>query len=139
MKKILLGLTILILISGCSSIVKDDGKVKSTKIAEIKTKLDNKETFVFTVGSDTCPACKPIEIVIQEFNNKDREVFYIDNSLEEKGTAKAFGDEYLDGSLSATPTTYFIAKGEVVKRLEGAISLEDFISTYNELIEVKGE
>ncbi|MDD3392869.1 MAG: thioredoxin family protein [Bacilli bacterium] len=109
MKKILtmLLLMIILLITGCSN--------KLTTYEEItlddyKQMIENKETFIFYIGSHNCSHCKlysvKINDVIEEYQVK---VYYLD-------IADMSDDELSDFqslvTYSGTPTTIFVSEGK---------------------------
>ena len=66
MKKILLILMSLFLITGC-------GKREYTQLTynDLETKLNNKDDFVLVIGSATCVACDTYEKTMQDVMTKN--------------------------------------------------------------------
>lgn len=134
MKKILLGLAVLLLvITGCS--VKDPVTYKEP--AEIIARFDNNETFAFVIGDATCPACQSyLAGTVKEFQSKDGVTLeYIDLDKLDESSMELAGElvkkeKYLDGEFSVTPTTYFVVEGKVVEVSEGAVNYETLSSNY---------
>ena len=124
MKKILICL-ITILLVGC-------GKYEYTEInyEQLKQKLDNKDTFVLLLGSDTCSACASYETTMAKvMKDKKVEIFYVNlHSLSEEDYSKI----YSKFVVTSTPTTIFIKDGEetsTYNRIVGAAKYEDVIES----------
>lgn len=124
MKKILICL-ITILLVGC-------GKYEYTEInyEQLKQKLDNKDTFVLLLGSDTCSACASYETTMAKVMKDTKvEIFYVNlHSLSEEDYSKI----YSKFVVTSTPTTIFIKDGEetsTYNRIVGAAKYEDVIES----------
>lgn len=144
MKKLLGILVILLALTGCSSLILGDSVnfVTPDKIIE---KFDKGETFAFVIGDATCGFCKQYrETTLEEFKKeKDIELDYIDlNILTKSETDDAIKlvneENYLNGDFSATPTTYFVVEGKVVKVLAGAVGYDKLAEGYK-LVEITTE
>lgn len=149
MKKtmIILGVMMLVLVTGCSQLVVDapneaDGSgIKVEDIAnslspeEVMAKIDNKESFAFVIGNDGCPACQAYKIQLKEFYEKeDIKLDYI--NLDDKTDMKKMEEllvEKLDADVSkgiSTPTTYFIVEGVPNEPVIGPISADEMTTKY---------
>lgn len=108
MKKILLVVTLLFCIVGLTGCNKYRTYTELS-FDSLQTKLDNKESFVLVIGSNTCSACamykKTMEEVIKDYQV---EIFYLDNDkLTEEQSSKIYSKYVITG----TPTTIFIENG----------------------------
>lgn len=129
MKKILLILMSLFLITGC-------GKREYTQLTynDLETKLNNKDNFVLVIGSATCVACDTYEKTMQDVMTKnDIEIFFLDlNALTDEEATKV----YSKFVYSYTPTTIFIKDGEETdthNRIVGAGEYDDVLSKLEKL------
>ena len=89
MKKILICISILaLLLVGCGK----KGSYVGISYSELETKLNNKESFVFVIGSDTCSACMHYEPIMEKVTKDEGiDIFFIDlNSLSEEENAKIY-------------------------------------------------
>ena len=137
-KKILVLGVLLLIITGCSSLVVED-PVFYVKADNITTKMENKDTFAFVIGDETCPACNAFMSGAQTQLKKEEGVAlsYIDmdklNDSEMSELATLVNGK-LNGDFGATPTTYFVVEGKVEKVLVGAASYEELSEEYNKYI-----
>lgn len=129
MKKILLFLIGLFLITGC-------GQRNYTQLsyAELETKLNNKEDFVLVIGSSTCVACEDYEETMKDIMTKnDIEIFFLDlNALTDEENTKAYSKFH----VNSTPTTIFIKEGEetsTYNRIVGAGEYNDVLDKLQQL------
>lgn len=136
MKKILVVVALLSLIlTGCNT----KKNLIEINYDELRTKIENKESFVLYVGSSECSHCsdfKPIlEKVITE-NNLD--VYYINMANLSKSKYNAVLDK-IDGN--GTPTTVYLKNGKTKSspRISGARDYETIIEFFKELNLIKGE
>ena len=124
MKKLLICLMTILLV-GC-------GNTKYTEInyEQLKQKLDNKDTFVLLLGSDTCSACASYEKTMTKVMKDTKvEIFYVNlHNLSEEDYSKI----YSKFVVTSTPTTIFIKDGEetsTYNRIVGAAKYEDVIDS----------
>ncbi len=124
MKKILICMMTILLV-GC-------GNPKYTEInyEQLKQKLDNKDTFVLLIGSDTCSACASYETTMTKVMKDTKvEIFYVNlHALSEEDYSKV----YSKFVVTSTPTTIFIENGEetsTYNRIVGAAKYEDVIDS----------
>lgn len=124
MKKLLICLMTILLV-GC-------GNPKYTEInyEQLKQKLDNKDTFVLLLGSDTCSACASYEKTMSKVMKDTKvEIFYVNlHNLSEEDYSKI----YSKFVVTSTPTTIFIKDGEetsTYNRIVGAAKYEDVIDS----------
>ena len=129
MKKILIVLIIgLLVLAGCST----------SPVNEVINKLDDKESFVFVLASSTCSACLTYRPIINEFmEQKDMEIIYIEVDKTDNDTLQTLVNDYLEGDLEFTPTTYVILEGEMVDTAVGSITYSDLVALFEkyELLE----
>ncbi len=119
MKKFLLAIMVaMVLLVSCSStktITFSDGE-------EIIEKFENKESFVFVIGSSTCLACTQYRPIVEEaLESKGVDVFYIESDKVDNDQLIDLVENYLDNDLEWTPTTYFVVDGEVKESIAGAL------------------
>ncbi len=105
MKKILILICAIFLLSGCNS-NKTYHEISYKRLNEM---IDNKENFVLMIGSETCSACKNYKVTLNEvISDYNVDVKYIDLSKlsdeEESILISTF-------SITGTPTTVFMTKG----------------------------
>lgn len=136
-KNFIVLLVMLLVLVGCS---KPAGKDLYTKIdqAGIKEKVDAKESFVFVIGKDTCPACTSYKNVMDEvIKNKKVKIFYLE-VIESVWTEKdlkdlsLFLERDLDQAINAYPTTYFVEEGVVTGNKVG---MYDYKPLLDELVD----
>ncbi|NLC41457.1 MAG: thioredoxin family protein [Erysipelothrix sp.] len=130
MKKIAIALMlVLLLLVSCGStelISLSDGQ-------EIMEKMESDESFVFAIGTSTCPACTQYKPVLEELiESKDVEVFYIESDKVDQAVVLELVEKYLDNELEWTPTTYFIVDGEVTEALPGALRYTELVAKFEE-------
>lgn len=138
-KRIVMILTLLMFLSGCSKLILENPVVNigPEKVVEM---IDSEETFVFIVGSSSCPVCTEyIDGPLQEiFNKNDLKFNYLDLDLpldEEKMNLLVGDEKYINGNLESTPTTYFVSKGKIVHVREGVIAYKYLLEYYSDYIE----
>lgn len=124
MKKILLLIISIILLSGCNKY----NEYTQINYEELQKKLDNKDSFVLVVGSSTCSACSKYKTTMEKvIKDKDIEIFYIDlNSLTTEEKSKL----YSKFVVNSTPTTIFIKNGieeSTYNRIVGAAGYSEII------------
>ncbi len=125
MKKILICFLSLFLLVGC-------GKKEYTELsyAELENKLNNKDSFVLLIGSDTCLACAIYQETMQDvMKDTNVEIFYVNlHALSDEDYSKI----YSKFVVNSTPTTIFISEGEETStydRIVGAANYEKVISS----------
>lgn len=128
-KYILLTLISFIVI-GCTS--NDDSLFyKNSYAYEIRESIENKDDFVFIISASTCSHCeefKPIaEAVANELNVL---VVYTDYDLDKMDDIRnLFTDYELD--IQGTPTSFVVIDGQLVHKIEGSISEDEFTLILN--------
>ena len=125
MKKVLICL-ITILLVGC-------GKPKYTEInyEQLKEKLDNKETFVLLLGSDTCSACANYETTMTKVMKDTKiEIFYVNLHLLSE---EDYNKVYSKFVVNSTPTTIFIKDGEETTTYNRIVGSADYKTVIEKL------
>ena len=125
MKKILIFL-ITILLVGC-------GNPKYTEInyEQLKEKLDNKETFVLLLGSDTCSACANYETTMTKVMKDTKiEIFYVNLHLLSE---EDYNKVYSKFVVNSTPTTIFINDGEETTTYNRIVGSADYKTVIEKL------
>lgn len=128
MKKILLVITLLFCVVGLTGC----NKYKTyTELSfdELQNKIDNKDSFVLVIGSNTCSACAMYKKTMEEvIKDKQVEIFYLDN---DKLTVDESSKIYSKYIITGTPTTIFIKEGSETStydRINGAGSYTDIVN-----------
>ena len=125
MKKILICFLSLLLLVGCSN-------KEYTEISynDLENKLNNKDSFVLLIGSDTCSACTIFKETMQDvMKDTNVEIFYVNlNALNDEEYSKLYS-KYV---VKSTPTTIFISEGEETStydRIIGAANYDKVIDS----------
>ncbi len=137
MKRILLCLSVLFLLTGCTG-TKPTKSYTEIGYSEYQKKLENKETFVLYIGSATCSHCQDLKPVLEKvITDYDLEIYYIDLSTLE---AKEYNAVWDDANLGGTPTIVFVANGNIklFPRIEGAVSESVLIDRFRAAEYIKG-
>lgn len=138
MKKFSVILAVLLFVLvGCSS-GKTVNEIKST---QVMTKIDNKESFLLYVASDTCSACLAFKPTLDEaIKNKGFDVYRIaldkENVMSDGKTSNPEGqknvekllDTYLGGKVKVTPTLVYVEEGTVKSISEGALQYTQLLT-----------
>lgn len=125
MKKILMIILPLLLISGCTS-KEVYNEVSYKKLNEM---LENKESFVLVIGSSECSHCESYKLTMKDVVDKYKiTINYIDIfKLSDTERAK-LNNKF---SYSGTPTTVFVEKGKEenaqFNRINGAKDYETIV------------
>lgn len=132
---------ILLMLSGCSLLAKED-PVNLIKIVDLEDKLNSKESFILVVANRA--QCSPCESYlrgglrgISDNDGIKAEYVMIDTVDKQKDmdilTKIIYEDLEEDQSqMLGVPTTYIIKEGSLVERMTGAIMYEDLLKAYNE-------
>ncbi len=125
---VLILIPLLIIMSGCGNKTYDE-----ITYDELKTMLDNKESFVLFIGSATCSHCDAYKVTLNKvIKEYDVDIKYIDISEMSDTEVSSLQAKF---PFSGTPTTIFIEDGEeesTFNRIEGE-------SSYSEVIEALTE
>ena len=106
MKKILILICTIFLLSGCNS-NKTYHEISYKRLNEM---IDNKESFVSMIGSETCSACKSYKVTLNEvISDYNIDVKYIDLSKLSDEEESILISNF---SITGTPTTVFMTKGK---------------------------
>ena len=130
MKKIILIAITLLCLVGC-------GKRMYTIIyySDFMEKIENKDSFVLVLGSDTCGACAQYKITMEDvMADKKVEVFYLGI---DKLTSDEYSKIYSKYVITSTPTTIFFKDGEETSTYDRLNKAEDY-STIVEALEKHG-
>lgn len=136
MKKILLLLLCALCLSACSN--KKITNYTEITYAELKQKIENKETFPLFIGSHVCPHCDDYKITLKRFvSNYQVEVFYLD-------VANMKAEEVYElrtlVNFSSTPTTAFMIDGEeksTYDRIVGALPYSKVVTKFEKMGYIK--
>lgn len=127
MKKVLLILMAVFLLCGCSAsnskkdkdaIVKltpNEGAVKKIPMQDVFEKMENKETFVVMLSQTYCNVCLNFFMETDEYTKEIGltlwDIILDDEETSEEENLKMTNEKF--GHFSATPSIYYIEKGEV--------------------------
>lgn len=119
-------MVLILFVTGCG------GKSTYTELSyqQLVDKLENKDSFVLVIGSETCQHCADYKVTMEKVIKKNNiEIFYINLAgLSNEDYAKL----YSKYTVSSTPTTLFIKNGEeesTYNRIAGAKSYADVVNT----------
>ncbi len=106
MKKILIGIVTLFMLTGCSS----NNLLQEIDYAEFKEKIENKESFVVYVSKTGCSYCAEYEpTLIKVLNDNKLKAYKVNlanmSSSEKNSVSKKVG-------LEGTPTLIYIEQGK---------------------------
>lgn len=121
MKRILLCLTILLFLTGCTSNKKTKSYIE-IDYTKYQHKLENKEEFALYIGSADCIHCQELKPTLEKIITKyDLEMYYIDLS---KLDRTQYNDIWNTSNLTGTPTIVFVSEGNIklFPRIVGAVS-----------------
>ena len=138
-RKIIMILTLLTLLAGCSKLILEN-PVVNVGPEEIIEMIDKEETFVFIIGANSCPYCAEyIDGPLQElYDKKELKFSYLDIDLpldEEKMNLLVGDEKYVNKKLESTPTTYFVSEGKIVHVEEGVVAYDSLVKYYSDYIE----
>lgn len=142
MKKIIPLFVLILLLSGCSLIVKEK-PFNIITAEEIQKKLDSKDNFILVVGNkEKCGTCESyLRGGLRGLEEKnDYKVDYIMIDTLEKQAEINKLSEILYKQLGETdtmlgvPTTYIISNGEVSERLKGPILYDEISKKYEKYV-----
>ena len=122
MKKAITVLVVFMLVLvGCS------GAKSSTLITseDALAKIDNKDSFIFYVGSKDCSACQQFAPTFEEVATDYPEVLYSIELTKEAGTDNFEKLEEVIGTVTATPTVLVIKDGVVVDKRVSILKYSD--------------
>lgn len=127
MKKILL--TLLVAICAVFSVGCGSRTYKTITFDEYKQKIDNKESFILFIGSETCSHCSDFKKTINKVLEKyDVEINYIDISSFSGEESLKFNSMV---KYTGTPTTVFYENGveehASYNRINGARSYSEVV------------
>lgn len=128
--KLLLVLFLSLLVVGCTS---SSGKFESVTLEEVKTMIENKESFVLEQYGTSCSHCASLKPKLQKFIKEyGLTVKTLDlDKLSEKERAE--WKTYVD--TLATPTIFFFKDGEeksVATRIVGDVSYEKIVNKFKD-------
>lgn len=106
MKKIIVIITILLLVTACT---KENDFIK-IDLATINNKIEAKEDFILFVGSSECSVCKKLSPTLKKAMNKEKvNIFYLDASLLNETEVNSLVD--LLSFDRKVPKVFFMKKG----------------------------
>lgn len=132
MKKLITVLmVVMFVLVGCS------GAKSSTLITsdDAIAKLDNKDSFIFYVGSKDCPACQQFSPTFDEVAEDFPDLLYSVELTKEAGTDSFSKLEESIGQVTATPTIFVIKDGVVVDKRVSILKYSD-LQTFLERFEI---
>jgi len=127
MKKIIIFIALIsmFILTGCKK-----GSYIRLSFDDLQLKLNDKDTFVLVIGSDTCSACAKYKTTMESIiKDKKLDIYYLDlNSVTDEEYSKIYS-KYV---INSTPTTIFIKDGletSTYDRIIGAASYSDIIES----------
>lgn len=132
MKKFILVLCMIFLVTGCGS--KKLSTYTEISYDEFNNMVSEKKTFPLVIGSSTCSACSVFKPTMESFIKKYQvEVFYIDLSKLSEDDSNKLGSSL---NFKSTPTTVFFEDGlqtSVYYRLVGSESFGNVVNAYKRM------
>lgn len=117
---------------------KEESPVVYVTPSEIIKKFDNKETFTFVIGSETCSACQNYKAdALTKMKEKDGiklpyiDIYGIEGKEKEFADIQTLIEKNLDNKFEATPTSYFVEKGKLKNVIVGNIPYEKIKKEYD--------
>lgn len=112
---------------------KSDSHIKEISFKDLKTKINNKESFALYIGNENCSHCvaylPTLEEVLDKYNIT---VYHLDNSkLSTNELSKL--KEYVN--ITGTPTIAFLVKGEeesTLYRITGEASYDTTVQKFKD-------
>ena len=124
-------------IDKCKNTTQDDSVNRSTTIttAELMEKLNNGDTFVLFLGSNTCSHCKEFYKTVNRYIASGNTVYYVDLADTSDTTLTKYYSEIEERLLNdipedrditslATPTTVYVLNGEFADAIQGAYGMD---------------
>jgi predicted bacteriocin transport accessory protein len=106
------------MIGGCDS----SKKPIEITLKKAEEMIDNKETFVVEIMTDTCSACASFKPTVEELVKNYKVTFYYVNFNNESTEARqAFADNYANG-IEVTPTILIYKEGVLVQKKSGTLT-----------------
>ncbi|MEF9961810.1 MAG: lipoprotein [Erysipelotrichaceae bacterium] len=129
MKKILLiGATLLLLLSGCSNQAyerdSNPGEIIELTYADALAKIKNKESFVLTISQSNCSNCTLLKEMLEPYLEDHHVVIYdalLDGSMLTLEQIQADFPEF-----KGTPDLYVVKKGKLTSHIAGSMEEEKF-------------
>ena len=122
MKRIFLCLSLLLIITGCTTNKVEKKSYVEISYTEYLSKMENQESFILYIGSANCLHCREFTPTLKNvIADYDLEVFYIDCS---KLTLEQVNLVWDETNIDGTPTVVFVNAGKVklFPRIEGTVS-----------------
>jgi len=134
MKKILILISFIILLTGCVG----PKTYQTINYKKLEKMLNDNESFVLVVGSATCQACniyrRTMEEVIKEFSLM---IYYVDVANFNNADIVKLDERF---NIVYTPTTIIIIDGEeATGRIEGAANREEVVRLLQNYSFIKGD
>lgn len=132
-----------LILAGCSLVSKEPS-VETISPQELKTKLENKETFIFVVGNkDNCGPCEGyLDGSLRTLHKKEEyKAFYLNvDTISKQKDMDILIEvlyEYLSEDVTKTlavPSTYFVNQGSPVVKENGQVSYDILEKHYKQYI-----
>lgn len=130
-KKILVLLIAIVLLTGCSN------NLKRVSYNELEKMIENKETFILEISQDGCSHCEEYKPTITKvLKDNNIEAYNLNLTYINKKDFNKFNDKY---AFSGTPTTMFFKNGKEIfsSRLVGNISSSKLTNVLKRLDYIK--
>lgn len=113
MKRLFMGFVMLFMLTGCSS----NNSLQEINYDELKSKIENKESFVLYVSKTGCTYCEEYEpVLIEVLNDNKLEAYKVNlanmSEAEKNSVSKKVG-------LEGTPTLIYIENG--ISDIDGSL------------------
>ncbi|MGN1399100.1 MAG: conjugal transfer protein TraF [Erysipelotrichaceae bacterium] len=137
MKKVLIGLLLLISLLGCNKKF-TKGEVVTAYADKVLEKLENKESFIVYIGYDDCQSCKEFKPILNQLiENYAITIYYLptdDKQTQDQLNEIQYNYFY---RMYWTPTVYIVEDGQVVAIKEQLIEYDELVEWLKEYGKIK--
>ncbi|MEG0264869.1 MAG: thioredoxin family protein [Erysipelotrichaceae bacterium] len=136
-KKIVCGMMVLMLVVGCSSQhEKKLGSLNEIGASQVLRDIEDKKDMILVIGTSTCESCIEYVALINDYIKENKVNFNLveidSEPIIKDDQGKESRPSFLEleekiGTISLTPTTFFIKNGEIINIVSGVNGYEDLV------------